>query len=421
MRKFIQKYRLTILPKSVFALIMIACCGFFSCNTNSESGSSSGNGDKQAYQSNSGGKAKIQSVEVIKPQPRPFSAEILISGTALPNQTAMIHAMESGYLSQVNKDIGDKVSKGEKIAVLQNPEIGAFLAEASSAIAIEEATLQTLQSETASANADEKTKKSLFDRLNQVFKETPQLTPIAEVEKAEGQYEMAKAKLISIQAKINAQQKKIDGLKKKLEFAKTRRNMQSVTAPFSGIVTKRFLDKGSMVQSGISNPSAKAIFEIQDIDPIRLTLPVPESDAASIKKGMEVNITFPELPNKSFQATVSRTSNALDPLSKTMQVEIDVDNADGSIVSGMYAKARLQMASRDNVLSLPITAVKLYQDVPHVLVVEDEIVKRIELRKGLTGKDYFEVLNADINKETMVIIQGKGLVKNGDRVKPVIK
>ena len=215
---------------------------------------------------------------------------------------------------------------------------------------------------------------------------------------------------------LQAQQSRIEAYQQQLTVAQQQVGMLSIKAPFSGTITRRLVDAGALVQSGLTEDNPAGIVEIQQTNPIRLTIPMPESDASSIQKGMEVTITFPELAGESFTSKINRTAGALDPTSKTMQVEIDIPNADGKILSGMYAKVQMQLGSRDNVLSLPIIAKVLYQDAPHILVVKDGIIERLPLRIGLTGKDYFEVLNSAITKETQVVVQGKGLVKPGQYV-----
>ena len=200
-----------------------------------------------------------------------------------------------------------------------------------------------------------------------------------------------------------------------------RQSFLRVTAPFNGVITKRLVDNGTLVQSGITNTNATAIVEIQEIDPIRLTIPLPESDASSIKEGMKAQVTFPELAGEPYTAKISRTANALDFSSKTMQVEIDLKNTEWKIKPGMYAKVQIKTSSRENVLSLPITAQILFEDEPFVLLVKENIVERVRIRKGLENKDYFEVLNAEIGEEAKVIIQGKGLVKPGQKVTAIEK
>ena len=171
----------------------------------------------------------------------------------------------------------------------------------------------------------------------------------------------------------------------------------------------------------MSEDNPQAIVEIQETNIVRLQLPVPGSDAVAIKLGMPVDITFPELSGDIIKAKISRTSKSLDMASKTMQVEIDLDNSKGEIITGMYAKATLQIASRENILSLPILAKVKFKNEDYVMAVENGIVKRIPAKIGLSDQDFFEVINAEITKDTKVIIAGKGLVSVGQSVKTVIK
>ena len=317
-----------------------------------------------------------QTVEVVRPQNRSFVAEVLIAGTTKPNQIVTLYAMESGILTQINKDIGDKVVKGETIAILENPEL--------------------LQRQ-ISLEAELQAKKSIYERLNLVYEKTPALTNIQMVENAKAEYFSAKAGLEAVASRIG--------------FLRIR-------APFTGIITKRFIDQGSLLQSGLSEDNPQAIVEVQQTNPIRLTLPVPEADALAVKVGMDVQVDFPEMGGKVFKAKVSRTAGALDPLSKTMQVEIDLENANGEIITGMYAKVLMKLESRKGILSLPMISKISYKNEDYVLAVEKGVVKRIPLKIGLSDGNFFEILNAEITAETEVIIKGKGLVNEGQQVEP---
>lgn len=335
--------------------------------------------ERKASANRTNEKGKRQRVEVSNPKQRSFTAEVLITGAARPNRIVTLYAMESGVLTRIRKDIGDRVVKGEIIATLENPE---------------------LVQEHIKLKAEMQAKQSVYERLNSVYKKTPALTNIQMVENAEAEYLSAKANLEAVNSRLG---------------------YLTIRAPFSGVITKRFVDQGSLLQSGLNQSNPQATVEIQEIDPIRLTVPVPESDAVAIKAGMPVQITFPELSGESFKAKISRTSNALDPMSKTMQVEIDLDNSSGKIISGMYAKVMLQINSRENILSLPIISRVSHKNEEYVLAVEDSMVKRIPVKKGLSDKDYFEVLNAEITDQTLVIIKGKGLVNPGQMVEPILK
>ena len=319
---------------------------------------------------------KLQSVEVVVPTQRSFKAEVLITGTTRPNQMVTLYAMESGMLRQMHKDIGDKVRQGKVIAVMENPE---------------------LYQQQIRWQAETRAKKANYDRLNSVYQKTPALTNIQMVENAEAEYLTARASLEAVNSRIG---------------------FLTISAPFSGIVTKRFVDKGAMIQSGLSEDNAQAIVEIQEVDPIRLTLPVPESDAVGIKKGMNATVTLPELSGKSWNAKISRIARALDPVSKTMQVEIDLNNANGEIISGMYAKVLIQLESRKGILSLPVAARINYNNEDYVWTVEQGRVRRTRVKTGFSDANYFEILNPEITAATEVIIVGKGLVAEGQLVEP---
>ena len=323
--------------------------------------------------------SKVQTVEVVHPTNRSFNAELHIVGTAMPNKQVMVHAMEGGYVSSINKDIGDYVVAGQVIAELRNPELRRMWQKASAILDAKEAT---------------------YNRLKSIAAKTPDLTPAQLLEEAEAAYLAALADLGALQ---------------------DRQSFLRVKAPFSGLITQRFVDQGALVQSGMSNSNAVAIVEIQQLDPIRLTIPLPECDASIIKIGDSVHVTFPELPGESFSAQVSRTSGVLDIASKTMQIEVDIDNKKGLIKSGMYAKAVMMLSSREDVLSLPVQGQYMFQDDLFVLEVIDGKVVRTPLRRGLTNKDFFEVLNANLDSTSLVIVAGKGLVKAGQQVEAILK
>ncbi len=348
-------------------------CAFFciSCSSDKKAQSSEITAPKNTQ--------KIQNVAVVNPLPRSFVDEVLITGTAEPNRSVMLHAMQSGALKGIYKDIGDAVRKGEVIALLENPAFGWQIQPLEVAL---------------------KSKQIVYDRLKSIREKTPALTTLQQVDDAEAACLLLSSEIATI--------------KEKMTFLQ-------VKAPFSGIITQRFVDEGAMIQNAINNTQAQALFEIQEISPIRLSIPLPETNAPDVKKGMNVTVTFPELPGQTFAAKVSRTSNALDYKSKTMRVEIDLPNRSRTIKPGMYAKAFMQLNIKEEVLSLPVTAQVIKAKKPYLLLVDNaNKVQQIALQKGLHDKDYFEVLNTDITKDSKIIIKGKGLVKPAQIVNPVM-
>ena len=355
---------------SILCLLFIA----FGCSYSKENEVTI-QGDESVLQQ----KVNTSSVEVVQPSYHSFISRTVITGVAKAYRKVMVHPMESGYVQSIGKDIGDFVYANDAIAVLYNPEL---LREA-----------EKLKAELIA-------KKAVYERLNSIQENTPSLSPVQ-------QLEASKAVYLSTQADLNAINDRI--------------SLLTVKAPFTGRITKKMVNVGDLVQSGINNSGTKPLVELQQTHPIRLTVTVPESDASFIKVGLLSQINFPELPNGNYTEKVTRTAKALEASSKTMQVEIDIANKSEAILPGMYAKVTMELSSRDNVLSLPSKTKTMIDDAPHILVVDNGIVEKIALEIGLENANYYEVLNSNINDSTLIISRGKSLVNTGNKVYPVLK
>jgi membrane fusion protein (multidrug efflux system) len=320
---------------------------------------------------------KNTNVKVVNPQQRSFTSTLQIIGNALPNKQVNIHAMEGGFLSELKKDIGDKVQKGDVLAVLNNPEL------------TRELEINKVAKQVAEAN---------YLRFKKVIAKTPELTTLQEFEKVEATYLMANAKY---KATIN------------------RDSLLSIRAPFSGMITTRNVELGALIQSGINNANAAALFEIMDMEIIRLTIALPETEVDNISKGMQAEISFTELPGEQFSAQVSRMANAIDNRNKTMKVQLDIPNRNGKIKAGMYANVAIQLQSTGDKISLPNEVLIAIKSEFFILQVKDGIVKRTLIKKGLSNTHFFEVLSNEINENSKVIVEGKAMVKEGMKVKAI--
>ena len=362
-----------------------------------------------------------QSVEVVNPSVRSFNSAQIITGNIRADQSVYLHAMEQGVVSSINVDIGDKVNRGQTIARLSNPLINLELKGAEIQLLEAQANLQGTKADLKMNQTKQKAAQSLYDKIAAVYKKSTGLTTVIELENAKRDAELADAYVEVAQANISRSMAKIDAAKLTIESIKERLRMLSIVAPFSGVVTGRYVDKGAMVQNALTEDNAKPIVSISNIDPVRLILPIPESSISGIQKGDEVDIEFPSLAGQDIKATISRISKNLDPASKTMEIQIDIPNKMGKIKTGMYAKAKIKRSSSNTELSLPITAIYMKKDAPYVFVVVDGIVEEIKLKKGLSGKDYFQVLNDNIKTDSKVIIKGKSMVKSGQAVQAILK
>ena len=321
--------------------------------------------------------AKITTVKVANPQQRSFTSTLHIIGNALPNKQVNIHAMEGGFLSDLKKDIGDKVQKGDVLAVLNNPEL------------TRELEINKVAKQVAETN---------YLRFKKVIAKTPELTTLQEFEKVEATYLMANAKY---------------------KATANRDSLLSIRAPFSGVITARNVELGALIQSGINNSNAADLFELMDMETIRLTIALPETEVDNISKGMQAAISFTELPGEQFSAQVTRMTNAIGNRTKTMQVQLDIPNRNGKIKAGMYANVEIQLQSTGDKISLPNEALIAVKSEFFVLQVKDGIVKRTLIKKGLSNIQFFEVLSNEINENSKVIVEGKAMVKAGMKVKVV--
>jgi RND family efflux transporter MFP subunit len=237
-----------------------------------------------------------------------------------------------------------------------------------------------------------------YFRFKKVIAKTPELTTLQEFEKVEATYLMANAKY---------------------KATTNRDSLLSIRAPFSGVITTRNVELGALIQSGINNTNAAALFEIMDMEIIRLTIALPETEVDNISKGMQAEISFTELPGEQFSAQVSRMANAIDNRNKTMKVQLDIPNRNGKIKAGMYASVAIQLQSTGNKISLPNEALIAIKSEFFILQVKEGIVKRTLIKKGLSNTQFFEVLSNEINENSKVIVEGKAMVKEGMKVKTV--
>jgi len=307
-------------------------------------------------------------VEVVNPQYRQFTTTSSLVGTLRPYYEVKLYAMESGYVKSVTRDIGDPVSANQVIARLDNPEIQ-----------------RKYQEVQAQLNA----KKSIYERLAGIHEQTPDLTTV-------DQLEVAKAEFESFEARLNA-------IKDQLGFL-------TVRAPFSGIITERYVDNGDLVQSGLSESSAQPIVDVMDISKLRLNIYLPESEAPDVQVGDSLSATFPELQGKEFQATISRVANALDPHTKTMRVEVDIINKDLQLKPGMYARIELTLKSSPNTLSVPHPAISVEKNQYFLYKVQDGKVEKLAVQLGLQNKNFVEILNSELTPEDHVVVSGKQLI-----------
>ena len=278
-------------------------------------------------------------------------------GTPLPAEVAAfvqasIHARASGYLKNWFVDIGEAVTNGQDLADIETPELDEQLAQAVAELAEDQAALNLA--------------KSTADRWTELLK----TASVSEQETAEklADYELKKATVDAAQANL----KRLQDLK----------NYDRVTAPFDGTITVRNTDIGQLIAAD----SGLELFREAQTDPLRVYVRVPQPLIHAIHPGQKAELTFQELPGRIFTATVTRTAGAVDPLSRTLQVELQVANPHGEILAGSYAQARFNQADDGHVLTLTDNALIFRAQGMQVAVVGSD--NRVQLRSIRLGRDF---------------------------------
>lgn len=346
-----------------------------------------------------------------------ISTTLAIAGQFIPYQNVELHAKVAGYIRNIYVDIGDHVRTGQVLAVLEIPELVAQVDEAKAAVHHAEEEIQRAHSEVSRAEADEVALHANADRLVNTDKARPGLI-------AQQELDDATAKARAAEAQVDASKSALAAAKQELEVAKANQQHFSalsdyakITAPYNGVVTWRFSDTGALVQAGTSNTSGLPVVTLAEVDVLRLRIPVPESLAAKIRIGDTADVAV-QATGEHFTGKVERFTDALDPSTRTMQVEIDVPNPNYHLQPGMYADVRLNANSRDNTLTIPVEAVRHEGNKTKVLVLDsNERIQSRDVRVGVQGSDRVEIL-AGLAEGERVLVGNLGSYQVGEKVRP---
>ena len=361
---------------------------------------------------------KAAPVAAVRAGQRDLTRDMEMAAEFRPYQEVDIHAKVAGYLKSIHVDVGDRVSQGQLIGILEVPEYTEELAHAVAAEKRSELDVVRAESEVKRAESAYEMRKLSYDRLLGVSKSRPNLVAQQEVDTTAAQFREAEAQVATAKATLAAikQQVEVSGATK----AKVRTMMSylRITAPFSGMVTKRYADAGAMIQAGTaSQTQAMPVIRLSQVNRLRLVLPVPESVVTRVRIGGPVEVRVSAL-KRVFQGRVSRFSGRLDTSTRTMQTEVDIPNPSGAILPGMYGYATLNVESRPDALAVPVQAVSGHDAQPTVYVIN--AAKQLEERKVTLGMEtpHFVEIASGIQAGDLVVIGNRGGLKAGKKVEP---
>ena len=349
-----------------------------------------------------------------------LSHTISLTAEFTPYQEVDVMSKVAGFVRQINVDIGDRVRKGQVLATLEVPEMTDDLTKAAAAVHRSDAEINRAEDEVRRAQASHEIAHLSYQRLQDVSKLKPGLVAQQELDDARSKDLVSEAQISAAQSNLDAAKQQTQVNRAEQARYKTLFNYTQVTAPFDGVITMRYANTGSMIQAGTaSQTQAMPVVRISENRLLRLMLPVPESAVPRIHLGEQVEVRVPAL-TRSFIGKVARFTDKLSTQTRTMDTEVDVQNPSLLLIPGMYAEVNLQLDSRSNVLSIPVSAVDLNSTNPQVYkVASDGTVQIVPVKLGLETANRAEVLSG-LHDGDMVVVGSRAGLKPGDKVRPKV-
>ena len=316
--------------------------------------------------------------------------EVMLPAEFLPYLQVELHAKVSGYVDQINVDIGDKVKAGQLLAKLEVPELRDELARAKAA--------------EQRAKVDYKDAHLVYTRLQAVDRARPNLVAQQELDTAE--------------AKDSATEAAIAAAKAEVERYQTLLAYTQITAPFDGVITHRYSDPGSLIQAGTaSDTQSLPLVRLSDNYRLRLDFPVSVAYVKDIRVGDSVEVRVESLRSKTFNGRISRCTQKVDQDTRTMTTEVEVPNPDLELVPGMYATLALKVERRPQALAVPSEALSTDKTPTVYLINAQHQVEERAVTLGLETPGKYEVTSG-LSEGDLVIIGSRSQVKPGQTVEP---
>jgi RND family efflux transporter MFP subunit len=327
----------------------------------------------------------VPTVAVVQPTSESGNDELVLPGNLQAFEESPIFARTNGYLLRWYKDIGSKIQKGELLAAIDTPEVDQELSQARASREQIKAAL-----ELAKISADRWANLRKTDSVSQ-----------QEADQQASGYQQALANLAAADANV-----------RRLEELESFKN---VYAPFSGVLTRRNVDPGALINSG-AGATGKELFDIARVDPLRVYVSVPQAYAPNMKAGMKANVTLQEFPGQKFLGTVARTADAIDPATRTLNTEVDVPNKDGKLLPGSFGQVHFATGTSVPRITIPVNAMLFRAEGPRVAVVDKD--NTVHLRPISIGRDFgatLEILGG-LDVSDQIVINPSDSLDEGQKV-----
>jgi RND family efflux transporter MFP subunit len=328
-------------------------------------------------------------VNVVQPKRSAPAEELVLPGNIQAFIDAPIYARTNGYLRHWYFDIGAHVKKGQLLADIESPEVDQQLQQAKEDLRTAQANLE-LAKITATRYVD-------LLKTDSVAKQ--------DVDNAVQSAAARTAAVSSAEANVKRLQQLVD--------------FEKVYAPFDGVITARNTDIGQLIDSGSSGGPTRELFHIAAIDRLRTFVQVPQVYSHDTVPGIKADLTLPELPGQRFTGTLVRTARSIDPVTRTLTVEVDVVNSTGKLFPGAYTSVHFNLKSQVNTLIIPATALIFRSEGLRVAVVQDQ--KTVHMLPVTLGRDFGNTVEvvAGLNSDSQLVVSPPDSLVDGEQVRVV--
>ena len=327
----------------------------------------------------------VPTVAVIRPSTEPAQDELTLPAQLQAYVESSIYARTNGYLLHWYKDIGSHVTKGELLAEIDTPEVDQELMQAKAA-----RQQIVAQMDLAKISAERWINLRKTDSVSQ-----------QEADQQTSAYTQAQANLAAADANV-----------RRLEQMES---FKHIYAPFAGVITRRNVDIGALISAG-STTQTKELFDLAQVDPLRVFVSMPQSSAVSIRPGMSAYIQLNEYPGQKFSGKVARTADAIDPATRTMLTEVDIANHDGKLLPGAYAQVHFAVPVHTARLTVPVNTLLFRPEGPRVAVIGAD--QKVHLVAIMIGRDFgnkIEILNG-LDPTAQIVVNPADSLEEGEQV-----
>ena len=359
--------------------------------------------------------ADVSAVKTVAPEKKALRMTTRQPATARAFHEAELFAKVSGYLKELNADMGDTVVAGQVLAVIDVPEMEKAFERQRAELTLLERKQEQSQAAVGAAKAELEAVHSEYERVKRLA-ETKAVTQRV-ADESHSRKESAKAQLGVAEALVKAAEASVLVAQKTIEEMEVLMGYASIKAPFAGVVTQRSVDPGDLVRNQAQSSSqGKPLFTVCQVNVMRVSVAVPEKDSVWVDANDTAEMTFAALPGESFTGKVARTSRSLDPKTRTMEVEIDFENEKGRLLPGMYGNVVILMQERA-ALILPSGSIRFGRDGESVVYVVKggTSVSHVSVKTGLDDGHNIEILSGLIGDEK-VVTGMLGRLKDGQTV-----